>query len=232
MTADDITSPDVSIRDLEQRWGLSRNGLKARAKALGVDLIRVSSTLTTWPGAFIELGDRLHDHISSGQPMGTFPGLAPISDRPVPARQQQSEAITASNETALIAVVEAITASTKAALPAPDPLAVARRLAEAADLGVALTNNEMSQVLGRASIGPRQDGWSPRPGFTIHRQEHNGSPFWNVVRASSPKPMPAASPATGDSERRVGFSTTAAMAVVDVSASDCTGSSLFGMTKL
>jgi hypothetical protein len=231
MTADEITSPDVSIRDLEQRWGLSRNGLKARAKALGVELIRVSSTLTTWPGAFIELGDRLHDHISSGQPMGTFPGLAPVTDRPVPSRQQQSEAITASNETALIAVVEAITASTKAALPAPDPLAVARRLAEAADLGVALTNSEMSQVLGRASISPKQDGWSPRPGFTIHRQEHNGSPFWTVVRAASQTPISVGSPMPADA-RQVGFNTAASMAVVDVSASDCTGSSLFGMTKL
>lgn len=77
MTADDITTPDISIRDLEQRWGLSRNGLKARAKALGVELVRVSSTCTVWPGDFIELGDRLHEHVSAGNPLGTFPGLAP-----------------------------------------------------------------------------------------------------------------------------------------------------------
>ncbi len=60
MTADDITTPDISIRDLEQRWGLSRNGLKARAKALGVELVRVSSSCTVWPGVYIDLGDRLH----------------------------------------------------------------------------------------------------------------------------------------------------------------------------
>lgn len=68
---------DLSIRDLEKRWGNSRYGLKARARALGVELIRVSSTLTTWPGAFVELGERLHDHLQSGQPMGPFPGLTP-----------------------------------------------------------------------------------------------------------------------------------------------------------
>jgi hypothetical protein len=64
MTAlSDVAPADVSIRDLEKRWGISRNGLKARARALGVELIRVSSTLTTWPGTFVELGDRLHDHL-------------------------------------------------------------------------------------------------------------------------------------------------------------------------
>lgn len=71
--------PDISIRDLEQRWGLSRNGLKARAKALGVELVRVSSTCTVWPGDYIDLGDRLNKHINAGNPMCTFPGLA--SDR-------------------------------------------------------------------------------------------------------------------------------------------------------
>jgi hypothetical protein len=76
MTAE-IQLPDVPLRDLEQRWGLSRNGLKARARALGVELKRVSSTLTTWPGDFVDLGDQLDDHLKAGKPMGTFPALAP-----------------------------------------------------------------------------------------------------------------------------------------------------------
>ena len=61
MTApSDVAPADVSIRDLEKRWGISRNGLKARARVLGVELLRVTSTLTTWPGTFVELGERLH----------------------------------------------------------------------------------------------------------------------------------------------------------------------------
>ncbi|MCP9832801.1 MULTISPECIES: hypothetical protein [unclassified Cyanobium] len=99
----DVAPVDLSIRDLEKRWGISRNGLKARARALGVDLIRVSSTLTTWPGAYVELGERLHDHLQSGQPMGTFPGLKPLAMREA------------------------------ASVPAADPLLRARGLAEAAD---------------------------------------------------------------------------------------------------
>lgn len=233
MSEAELQQPDVSIRELEERWGLSRNGLKARAKALGVELIRVSSTLTVWPGQFVELGDQLHEHISSGQPMGLFAGLAPVSDRPVPSRQQTSTAITASNETALTALAQAITASTQTALPAPDPLALARRLADAASLGVPLTNSEMAQVLGKASIGPKHDGSSPRPGFTIHRQEHNGTPFWTVERvgggaAVSPASVPSRQ--HQDSSDGIGFNVAAAL--VDVTAIDCSGSELFNRMRL
>ena len=233
MSEAELQQPDVSIRELEERWGLSRNGLKARAKALGVELIRVSSTLTVWPGQFVELGDQLHEHLSSGKPMGLFGGLAPVSDRPVPSRQQPSTAITASNESALTALAQAITASTQTALPAPDPLALARRLADAASLGVPLTNSEMAQVLGKASIGPKHDGSSPRPGFTIHRQEHNGTPFWTVERvgggaAVSPASVPSRQ--HQDSSDGIGFNVAAAL--VDVTAIDCTGSELFNRMRL
>ena len=231
MPETELQQPDISIRELEERWGLSRNGLKARAKALGVELIRVSSTLTTWPGQFVELGDQLHEHISSGQPMGVFPGLAPVSDRSVPSRQQASTAITASNESALTALAEAITASSQSSLPAPDPLALARRLADAASLGVPLTNGEMAQVLGRSSITPKHDGTSPRPGFTIHRQEHNGTPFWTVERAGGGvTAAPVPSRQHQDSSDGIGFNVAAAL--VDVTAFDCTGSDLFDRMRL
>jgi len=51
-----------------------------------------------------------------------------------------------------------------------------RRLVDAADLGVPLTNREIAEVLGVGSISKDRDGSSPRPGFTIHRLEHNGTP--------------------------------------------------------
>lgn len=227
----DIQQPDVSIRELEERWSLSRNGLKARAKALGVELIRVSSTLTVWPSQFIDLGDRLHEHISSGQPMATFGGLAPVTDRSVPSRQQQSSALTASNDSALTALADAITASSKTALPAPDPLALARRLADAASLGVPLTNGEMAQVLGRSSIGPKQDGSSPRPGFTIHRQEHNGTPFWTVERSGGGVSAHSV-PSRQQQDTKDGMGFGIAAALVDVTAIDCTGSDLFDRMRL
>ena len=79
VVATEIEPTDVSIRELEARWGISRNGLKSRAARLGVELRRVSSTLTVWPGEYVELGERLHEHISSGQPMGTFWGVRSVA---------------------------------------------------------------------------------------------------------------------------------------------------------
>ena len=112
-----------------------------------------------------------------------------------------------------------------------DPLALAKRLAEAASLGVPLTNGEMAQVLGRASIGPKQDGSSPRPGFTIHRQEHNGTPFWSVERAVgavSAHSVPSRQQLGG----AVGIGFDVAAAVIDVPSINCAGSDLFDRMRL
>ena len=130
-------------------------------------------------------------------------------------------------------LVPLLTAMTEARKEPVDPLALARRLADAASLGVPLTNGEMAQVLGKASIGPKHDGSSPRPGFTIHRQEHNGTPFWTVERvgggaAVSPASVPSRQ--HQDSSDGIGFSVAAAL--VDVTAIDCSGSELFNRMRL
>ena len=62
------------------RWGITRNALKARAKALGVELIRIATTQTVWPGAFIELGEQLHSHLHAGRTMAEFGGVVPVTD--------------------------------------------------------------------------------------------------------------------------------------------------------
>jgi transposase len=128
-------------------------------------------------------------------------------------------------------LVQLFTAMSEARKEPVDPLALAKRLAEAASLGVPLTNGEMAQVLGRASIGPKQDGSSPRPGFTIHRQEHNGTPFWIVERAGggvTAAPVPSRQQ-LGKSEG-IGFDVAAAL--IDVTAVDCSGSDLFDRMRL
>lgn len=176
MRPDDYSGLDVSIRELEQEWRISRNALKQRAKRLGVELKPISSTLTVWPAAYLELGHQLHAHLQSGQPMASFPGIAPseVSLQSVPA------AISASNEIALTALAAAITAGTDI-----DPLVPARRLKEAAELDVPLTNGEMAAVLGyKGSMRSTYDGMEPRPGFKIRREVHNAKPFWRVNQAA------------------------------------------------
>jgi hypothetical protein len=114
-----------------------------------------------------------------------------------------------------------------------DPLALARRLVEAADLGVPLTNQEMAEVLGLTSMNKDKDGSSPRPGFVIQRIEHNGTPFWSVLRSiGSSAPVTSASVPGSAADRKVGFSTAASLSVIDVRATDCTGSDLFSRMSL
>ena len=66
-----------------------------------------------------------------------------------------------------------------------EPLAVARGLAEAADLGVPLSNPEMAALLGRSGkeLDERWHNDSPRPGFVLKRLPlHHGKVFWTVER--------------------------------------------------
>lgn len=161
MTAEQEAPPaGVSIRELEQRWGISRNGLKARANALGVALQRASSTLTLWPSEYLELGDQLHEHLSSGQAMGTFPGIAAV-------------------------VAAADTASGVPSVPPPaDPLARARALAAAADEALPLEAAELAAVLGwPVELVEQLKGGTTIRGFRLYRSQHKGrGRYWWVER--------------------------------------------------
>ena len=174
MTADDITTPDISIRDLEQRWGLSRNGLKARAKALGVELVRVSSTCTVWPGDYIEVGDRLHEHLSAGNPLGTFPGLAPDRTDTTTA----SSAIT-KKEQDTAALVAAIASAMRQQQSEPsDPLKRAKGLAEAADHQLVLTTDELV-ALGVKGVDGFADG-DEAYGYRFNKHRQRNRTLWTV----------------------------------------------------
>ena len=179
MRPDDYSGLDVSIRELEQDWGISRNALKQRAKRLGVELQPISSTLTVWPGEYVELGHQLHEHLSTGQLMGTFPGIAP-SEASVTSL---TAAMTPQNEVAVLALATAIKTAI-ADSTETNPLVPAELLKKAAELDVPLTNNEMAAVLGFTSrMRTRHDGMEPRPGYRIRRTVHNAKPFWNVEAA-------------------------------------------------
>jgi hypothetical protein len=71
-------SPDLPLGDRCSRWGISRNAVKSRAAALGVELVRESSTRTVWPAEFISLGDQLPQHLQSkGCTLANFPASVP-----------------------------------------------------------------------------------------------------------------------------------------------------------
>jgi hypothetical protein len=205
MTAE-VTPPDISVAELEKRWGLSRNGLKARARALGVELIRVSSTRTVWPGDFVELGDALDAHIKSGEPLASFPGLAPDA-------KATSKAITKPEPSAeLAAVVAAAIAQTASG---PDPMRRARALAEAADGGYVLTSDEVA-ALGVKGIDGFADG-DLAYGYIWRKHSQRNRTLWTVERAIAARPaldstMPSL-PAATSPKARVGFDVAAALTI-------------------
>jgi hypothetical protein len=212
------------MKELRERWGLSANALKARAKALGIELLRPSGNTAYWPGDKIELGEQLHQWLADGHAMSLFPAVAE-TQATSSSLMRQSPAT--DKQVALVPIRQRMQD-----LRQEDPLALARRLVEAADLGVALTNQEMAEVLGLSSITKDKDGTTPRPGFTLQRVEHNGQPFWMVLRVGLSAPVTAASPTGQSQDRKVGFSTAASLAVIDVRATDCTGSDLFSRMTL
>ncbi len=165
MTAE-IQPPDRSLKELELEWGLSRNGLKSRARALGVPLKRLTSTLTVWPGEYIDLGNQLNEHIKAGKPMQLFPGLAAAANSAITKAANLSSAIT--KET------------TTSSLPA-DPFKRARGLAEAADNALVLTSDELSSigVKGIQSFANNDLAY----GYQFQKHEQRNRVLWTVRRA-------------------------------------------------
>ena len=162
--------PDVSIAELERRWEISRNALKARAKALGIELQRKGPTLTTWPGDRVADGDRLDVHCKANGSLASFPGAVSVTPQ-------------ASSDSSQLAVLAAAVVAAMPAAPV-DPLRRAKALAEAAELKVALSSPELAEVLGMspATVSSWLDGHSPRPGFSLHRQKIGNAVWWTVER--------------------------------------------------
>jgi hypothetical protein len=69
-----ISAIGIPLPELEQRWSVTRNALKARAAMLDVELTRISSTCTLWPHDKIAIGDALNAHLKSGKPSKSFYG--------------------------------------------------------------------------------------------------------------------------------------------------------------
>lgn len=176
--------PDVSIAELERRWGISRNALKARAKALGIELQRKGPTLTTWPGDRVSDGDRLDEHCRAKGSLASFPGAVSVTPQASSDSSQLAVAPAISDGSQLAVLAAAVVAAMPAA-PA-DPLRRAKAIAEAAELKVALSSPELAEVLGMspATVSSWADGHSPRPGFTLRREKAGAAVWWTVERQS------------------------------------------------
>jgi hypothetical protein len=143
----EVAAAGTSIADLERHWGISRNALKARAKALGVQLQRISPKRTDWPADRIADGEALHRHLEGGGTLRSFPGA--VSGDSAPS-QSAGGAITKRQHDqhemigALASVVERLIERQQL----PDHLRAARELEAAAKEGLLLSSEELAGVLG------------------------------------------------------------------------------------
>ena len=224
MTAHDpeVVGTDQPIRDLEARWGITRNALKKRAAALGVELIRVSSTATRWPAAYVDLGDQLHQYLQAGGTLKDFPGSRASLTASTSATTESKLAKGIDSEALAAVVATVMTQCTTSSLPAAavDPLRRARALAEAADNGLVLDNAELKALGVRGVADAKTD--QEAHGYRFVRHQPNGertAVMWTVERAIKQKPAdgtPSLAPAKG--EKRVGFDVAALMPAVTVEA--------------
>ena len=183
--------PDLTLADCCERWGVaSRNAIKARAKALGVELRRESSTRTVWPSEHLALGDELAEHLKT--PRGTLANFgrsltptADCSDGSFPLAPAPSKGRPVASLTPPTDGTDGLMALAQMALalrPTVDPLAIPRALQEASEMGAWLSNRELADLLGMspATVRGWADGHTPRPGFRLERKTDHGV-WWRVV---------------------------------------------------
>ena len=191
------------MAELASRWGITANTVSRRLAFLGIKPER-QGNLRYITAEQLALGDDLQSHIVSGKPMELFPRADQPEGGLVTRRVSGSGLVTGQVEQ-----MAAMAAAMAAAMPAApvDPLRRAKALAEAAELGVALSSLELAEVLGMspATVSSWPDGHQPRPGFKLLRckQKPGGAVWWVVQRDGATASIRAIAGAA--SGRSVGF---------------------------
>lgn len=142
-------TPDLTLQECCERWGVnSRNSVKARAAALGIELRRESSTRTVWPREDVPLGDELHEHLQTGGTMRDFPGaVMPSANGTITTVNKAAVTASAGGSDAMMLAVLQLMQQQQEAQP-PKALARARYMAMAADEALPLTNDELADLIG------------------------------------------------------------------------------------
>jgi hypothetical protein len=209
------------MADLGPRWGVTANTVSRRLAFLGIKPTR-QGNFRFLTADQLNLAEELNAHILSGKPQESFPrpdqpegGLVA---RRAPQVEQVAGLVAGDQVAALAAALERLNP------PAVDPLRLARALAEAADLGVPLSNQELAGVTGfsAGTVSGWKDGHCPRPGFSLRREKAGAAVWWTVERVTSSQPRALPSTSHGTS-RQVGFGS-----IVDASYRVIEGPSLPG----
>ena len=187
------------MADLGPRWGVTANTVSRRIAFLGIKPTR-QGNFRYLTAEQLNLAEELNAHILSGKPQESFPRPDQPEGGLVARRAPQVAGLVAGDQ------VAALAAALERLNPPVDPLRLARALAEAADLGVPLSNQELAAVTGfsAGTVSGWKDGHSPRPGFNLRREKAGAAVWWTVERATSSQARALPSTSHGTS-RQVGF---------------------------
>ena len=187
------------MADLGPRWGVTANTVSRRIAFLGIKPTR-QGNFRFLTAEQLNLAEELNAHILSGKPQESFPRPDQPEGGLVARRAPQVAGLVAGDQ------VAALAAALERLNPPVDPLRLARALAEAADLGVPLSNQELAAVTGfsAGTVSGWKDGHSPRPGFNLRREKAGAAVWWTVERAPSSQARALPSTSHGTS-RQVGF---------------------------
>ena len=172
----DICPEDISLSELEKRWGITRNSIRNRAKALGVETLHPSHNTSLWPGKYLALGDQLHEHLKNGGEMALFPGVQL-------ARTDSSEPST--DAIVRKEVRDFITQ------PDLDPRDELRRLRACIKDGDWWSTAELAIVLNKSAsaISRWPDRYEIRPDIFVIRRSLNGNNWYKVLTERNEAPL-------------------------------------------
>jgi hypothetical protein len=184
------------MADLAVRWAVTANTVSRRLSFLGIKPSRQGNHRFI-TAEQLALGDELQHHINGGKRMEDFPRLDQPEGGLVARRVAGADPGQVTPQVA--ALVAAITAAQQ---PPTDPLQRARALAEAADNGLVLDNEELRRIGVRGVAGKPEDVVEAH-GYRFLRHKPVNAVLWTVERLLGQRATTGGtSPATS---RSVGF---------------------------
>lgn len=192
------------MADLAQRWAVTPNTVSRRLAFLGIKPER-QGNLRYLSSDQLALGQQLHEHITSGKPMESFPRPDQPEGGLVARRVAGPGLVAGQVDLATLGLQQALAQLVPPA-PVVDPLQRARGLAEAADSGLVLTTGDLAQLLGQG-VSSWRDGHQAY-GYRFNRHKQGVQVLWTVARALALSTSPATSTTYGTSpatSRAVGF---------------------------
>ena len=255
------TQKGIPLRDLEQRWNIGRNPVKRRAEFLGVTLMKPDYLTTLWPLEHLQLGDDLQAWIEDGNQMKFFPPIYQQDSQSVSLQQIDDGAIDVPDCTTFEPIDTQTGGLTKTqtgsltetqqqiqtGVVLGDIREQAARLAWALEQSFPLTEEEFAWVCMTDEQTLKQ--WSSpqriRPRLTAHRtwmgRGNSKKAHWELRLAdkqtgsqtdqlSVSRSLAPSRRKDRGTDRQVGFDVTAA--VINVTAVDCTGSSLMAQNRI